>query len=185
MLYFFKDNCFYQSEEEIPEGAIELTEEELLYFDKAQAHGATLEIIDGCLKIKEAESIRQWWSDGFYRSDIHGAMPDGVIEITEEDRQSLLDLQSVGRTIMVMDGVLTTVDPETLLSEDERYNIASAQVRSKRDMLLSETDYLVMPDYPLPEGAQAAIKAYRQSLRDITEQEGFPFTVEWAEKPEI
>jgi len=54
------------------------------------------------------------------------------------------------------------------------------QVRSQRDMLISQTDYLALSDNTLsPE-----MSAYRQALRDITTQEGFPESVSWPTKPE-
>lgn len=39
-------------------------------------------------------------------------------------------------------------------------------VRTKRDRLIAETDYLVLSDYPTP--ASQAMLDYRQDLRDIT-----------------
>lgn len=62
---------------------------------------------------------------------------------------------------------------------------ASAQVRAQRDALLAETDHLVMPDYPLTDEQREAVKAYRQELRDVPQQEGFPLEVSWPEKPEV
>ena len=53
------------------------------------------------------------------------------------------------------------------------------------DELLAETDYLLMPDYPISEEALAALKTYRQALRDVPEQTGFPNTIEWPSKPEV
>ena len=61
----------------------------------------------------------------------------------------------------------------------------AAEVRTRRDALLAETDYLAMPDYPLTEAQAEAVRAYRQALRDITEQEGFPRDVVWPDKPEL
>ena len=62
---------------------------------------------------------------------------------------------------------------------------ASAQVRAQRDALLAETDHLVMPDYPLTDEQREAVKAYRQELRDVPQQEGFPLDVIWPKKPEV
>ena len=59
------------------------------------------------------------------------------------------------------------------------------EARMKRNQLLSETDYLAMPDYPLEDSKKASILSYRQSLRDITKQSGFPRQITWPEKPEI
>ena len=62
---------------------------------------------------------------------------------------------------------------------------ASAQVRAQRDALLAETDHLVMPDYPLTDEQREAVKAYRQELRDVPQQDGFPLEVVWPKKPAI
>ena len=55
-------------------------------------------------------------------------------------------------------------------------------IRQQRDALLSETDYLMMPDYPMSDADRDALRAYRQALRDIPEQPGFPDEVAWPEK---
>lgn len=58
-------------------------------------------------------------------------------------------------------------------------------VRCTRDDKLSETDYLVDSDYPISEENLAEVKVYRQALRDITEQEGFPKKVVWPDVPKF
>lgn len=70
---------------------------------------------------------------------------------------------------------------DELLTDEDRAKAA----REKRDHLLAETDYLLMPDYPISEEALAALKTYRQALRDVPEQTGFPNTIEWPSKPEV
>lgn len=58
----------------------------------------------------------------------------------------------------------------------------SAWARAQRDSLIAATDYLMMPDYPISEADRAAVAAYRQALRDVPNQPGFPDTIEWPEK---
>ena len=55
-------------------------------------------------------------------------------------------------------------------------------IRQQRDALLSVTDYLMMPDYPISDTDRDALRAYRQALRDIPEQPSFPDEVVWPEK---
>lgn len=57
-------------------------------------------------------------------------------------------------------------------------------IRRERDALISGTDYYILPDYPeiAPEDLEA-IKVYRQALRDIPEQAGFPRNVKWPVVP--
>ena len=61
--------------------------------------------------------------------------------------------------------------------------ILAAQIRAQRDSLLSQTDYLMMSDYPINDDNRKLIKIYRQALRDIPEQAGFPRTITWPDKP--
>ena len=51
----------------------------------------------------------------------------------------------------------------------------ATSVRAERDRRLATTDHLVMPDYPLDTDKLEEIKAYRQALRDIPQQLGFPW----------
>jgi len=57
---------------------------------------------------------------------------------------------------------------------------AGRKIRSQRDNLLSKTDWMALSDNTMtPEWS-----SYRQALRGITAQEGFPFSVDWPTKPE-
>ena len=46
--------------------------------------------------------------------------------------------------------------------------------RAERDNLLAQTDKYMLPDFPITEEKLAQYKAYRQYLRDLPEQAGFP-----------
>ena len=85
-----------------------------------------------------------------------------------------------------LEGLIGCLDfyhyPKGELKTDEEY---AAEVREERDKLLDESDYLAMPDYPLSEDKKSAILSYRQALRDISKQAGFPRTIQWPTKPEI
>ncbi len=59
----------------------------------------------------------------------------------------------------------------------------SAQVRSQRGGLMDASDYLMLPDYPVDEASRAEVREYRQALRDLPQQPGFPNAVIWPEKP--
>lgn len=59
----------------------------------------------------------------------------------------------------------------------------AAEAREKRNALIAETDYMAMPDYPLDDERKAAVLAYRQALRDVPEQAGFPRQIDWPVKP--
>ena len=56
---------------------------------------------------------------------------------------------------------------------------AERNIRLHRDGLLQDTDWMALSDNTMtPEWA-----SYRQALRDITAQEGFPYEVEWPIEP--
>lgn len=57
------------------------------------------------------------------------------------------------------------------------------KVREKRNELLDETDKELMADRGHTEEELEAWKAYRQALRDIPKQKGFPWEVEFPQKP--
>jgi hypothetical protein len=57
----------------------------------------------------------------------------------------------------------------------------SEKVRDKRNKLLAESDWTQLSDSPADRAAWAA---YRQTLRDISAQAGFPWEVTWPAKPE-
>jgi len=54
------------------------------------------------------------------------------------------------------------------------------EARDLRDELLAASDWTQVPDAPVDQQAWAD---YRQALRDIPQQEGFPENVVWPEKP--
>ena len=53
-------------------------------------------------------------------------------------------------------------------------------IRSRRDQLLKESDWRAVSDRQL----EPEWKEYRQALRDISKQEGFPHDVEWPVDPD-
>ncbi len=77
---------------------------------------------------------------------------------------------------------------DKLLSQAKGEDKAS-EVRAMRDELLSQTDkYMMIDRYDSLEDLQRVISGdiakYRQALRDITKQEGFPYNVKFPEKPD-
>ena len=63
--------------------------------------------------------------------------------------------------------------------------ILSLDVRLERNKLLSNTDHLIQEDYPISDEKKQEIKVYRQALRDIPQQDGFPENIVWPDKPAI
>ena len=56
--------------------------------------------------------------------------------------------------------------------------------RSIRDKILRETDKYLLVDYPITAEYKQKIIDYRQSLRDLPNQKGFPREIVWGEFPE-
>jgi hypothetical protein len=70
--------------------------------------------------------------------------------------------------------------PATPKQITERTAAKEAEVRQQRNGLLSACDWTQLPDAPVDRTIWAT---YRQELRDVTAQEGFPWNVVWPEQP--
>jgi hypothetical protein len=75
------------------------------------------------------------------------------------------------------------MDLPSALVIQNRENKAYA-VRSERDSLLAKSDWIVVKSYEHGVLVPEAWASYRQALRDITNQPGFPFEVTWPTKSE-
>ena len=62
----------------------------------------------------------------------------------------------------------------------ERLQRKEAEVRQQRNELLSACDWTQLPDAPVDAQVWAN---YRQELRDVTAQAGFPWEINWPERP--
>lgn len=58
----------------------------------------------------------------------------------------------------------------------------SVSVRDERNALLAASDWTQLPDSPVD---RQAWSVYRQALRDITSQSGFPFLIVWPTQPDM
>ena len=58
------------------------------------------------------------------------------------------------------------------------------QVRAQRNLLLTQCDWTQLPDAPLTTEQKQEWAEYRQALRDVPEQAGFPENVAWPLVPE-
>jgi hypothetical protein len=81
------------------------------------------------------------------------------------------------------------VDGETTAAEQEAAYKAqkdteqAKSVRASRDTLLVECDWVAIKAFETGSSVSAQWSTYRQALRDITTQAGFPWTVEWPVQP--
>ena len=92
----------------------------------------------------------------------------------------------VERDAILVDGVWTQVYAVEELTTEEaeaRYNEWATKARSLRDGLLADTDWWVTKAAEVGEPLSEDKHNYRQALRDIPNQEGFPYNIEWPVKP--
>ena len=73
--------------------------------------------------------------------------------------------------------------PEPYVEPEIDIEVAKESVRKKRNILISATDYMFTTDYEMSDLDRKLVKEYRQALRDITKQKGFPENVVWPNKP--
>jgi hypothetical protein len=92
-------------------------------------------------------------------------LPAGATEITQAEHAELVKSFNDWRNAF----------------EQEQLELRAAQERKRRDTLLDESDFAVLPDSPVAD--VEPWKTYRQALRDVPQQAGFPNDIEWPEKP--
>lgn len=114
--------------------------------------------------------------DAGFMSD-NGLMPVNLWKSFDRETEEL-----VGCAPYIEGDWVYTVRVEPLSAEQlaARLDMKSAEVRIQRNRLLSESDWTQLADASVDGSAWAV---YRQALRDIPEQEGFPNSVQWPEQP--
>jgi len=81
------------------------------------------------------------------------------------------------RSVQLIDGVWTQVWTAEQLGEQE----AGSNIRADRNSRLAQSDWTQGKD--IPEATSTAWAAYRQALRDIPTQAGFPYNLTWPQEP--
>jgi hypothetical protein len=77
------------------------------------------------------------------------------------------------------DGETTAAEQETAYKAMKDAEQAKS-VRDSRNTKLTESDWTQVADAPVDKAAWAT---YRQALRDVTTQAGFPWTIDWPTNP--
>ena len=88
------------------------------------------------------------------------ATPDGEVPFTAEE-----------------EAAQDALEAEWAAGENDRL---AEMARAERNAKLAETDWTASSDVTM----SAAMTTYRQALRDVPAQEGFPSDITWPEKPE-
>lgn len=75
---------------------------------------------------------------------------------------------------------VTTADADEIT---QRLADESESVRQDRNQRLVDSDWTQLTDSPLTGTALSSWVTYRQQLRDLTSQTGFPWTIDWPTPP--
>ena len=103
-----------------------------------------------------------------------------------EENPSLFDWDSMIPLYKYEGGYVKRRTAEEIEAERALASLPTAdEVRAQRDKLLLETDWTQVLDSPISAECREAFRVYRQALRDITEQAGFPDVIEWPVMPEV
>jgi hypothetical protein len=108
-----------------------------------------------------------------------------TFEVVRTPQPEVDHTQNVGEGVpQKIKGVWTQVWNISNLDEDtlaERTEGRAQQVRDERNYKIAASDWTQLSDSPVDQEAWAV---YRQALRDVPEQAGFPWNVTWPSKPE-
>lgn len=86
----------------------------------------------------------------------------------------------------ILGPVFTDTEEATAAEQEAAYKASkdaeqAKSVRTSRSDKLKECDWTQVADAPVDKAAWAT---YRQALRDVTQQSGFPWTITWPTQPE-
>lgn len=76
------------------------------------------------------------------------------------------------------DGQMASPPPEPVVTPEQK----AAAARAHRNMLIAQTDWSQAVD--VPQALKDKWAPYRQALRDVPQQAGFPDNIQWPVKPE-
>ena len=100
----------------------------------------------------------------------------GVERVTPATAPSINTLtHRLERSCELVDGVWTEVWTET----QRESAVAEKNIRDQRNQLLSQTDWTQLSD----SSVASTWTTYRQELRDVPAQDGFPYSVTWPTEP--
>ena len=142
-----------------------------------------LEIQEQEEQVQEIEQVE----NTYYYDKLHD---DNHLGSFTESTKLAYDLGWQNNHVLITDTEVSDLTGWTYLkgyapkkTEEQKLNELATKIRTKRTSLLAETDYFLMPDYPISQENLEKVKEYRQELRDITKQENFPQDVVFPEFP--
>lgn len=93
--------------------------------------------------------------------------------------QNTAEIERFGFTLADFPNAPTPEKP-TYNPDQRQLEQEAKEARDQRDALLAASDWTQVPDAPVD---QAAWADYRQALRDVPEQDGFPTDIVWPTAP--
>ena len=108
-------------------------------------------------------------TDTLLEFEVHKVTQTSAISVDSKTHRPIQSLQQI-------DGVWT----QQWVAQQLPESAAAGNVRGFRDAQLVKSDWTQVADAPVDKAAWAT---YRQALRDITQQAGFPWDVQWPTTP--
>jgi len=98
----------------------------------------------------------------------------------DDDSKDVVEITpTLSGSVYVQTYQITDADSETI---EKRKEIKWVEVRTKRNTLLSESDWTQFQDSPITGSTLTEWQTYRQSLRDVTTQSD-PYNIVWPTIP--
>lgn len=110
-------------------------------------------------------------------------LSDDGVELRSFDLTGYQAARSLSANQAVLYAVAPSQQEEP--SEEELAAQLAEQVREQRNELLEATDWTQLADSPLDGADMESVVLYRQALRDVPQQAGFPHEVVWPEMPQF
>ena len=108
-----------------------------------------------------------------YNCDVELMMQDGYLPLDETEQS--VENKNIPYYVLGKEKIIRKFKAPLIKEKTE--DQLACEIRLQRNQMLSVTDWTMCRDVHLSENVEAAYVKYRQELRDITEQEGFPYNV--------
>jgi hypothetical protein len=135
-------------------------------------------------------AIKMRFPNTSFPTNFVAALPEGYVRVQPNSQPSEDEMKVIAEgTPVLVDGVWTQtwVQSDKYTAEELVFHNAKKETdkqqeeRNVRNSLLAKSDWTQLADAPVDKAAWAT---YRQALRDVTGQEGFPWTITWPEAPQ-
>jgi len=153
-------------------------------------HHANFCAVEGGAAVRMAPEVLGWRTDSGERPTDEWLGSKGFYGLIETPQPAVNDREETAQLAPIaawqVDDDLKTVRQVWIvaeLSEAETAEIEvgqAAKVRTRRMQLLFLSDYTQVLDFA---GNREMWAAYRQALRDVPAQAGFPWDIQWPEEP--